>query len=228
VIIGKTVLYARMLFKGVKIQVGIAMVRVRTLHVLQLTKVTPRYQLSVEGDVADKSQWTVVAHRKKSKKNNVIMIGAFWNVRGLNQPGRNLSLEHLIKNNRLDFVGVQETKREEFPLNFLRNLTNLSPFSWHFLPTKGTAGGILVGVRDEKFLISSVSLYNSVVCCLITDKNNNFDWTLVVVYGPPCEDRKVEFIDELHLIISKSHGPVVGGHFNLSRFVADKSNGRIV
>jgi hypothetical protein len=67
------------------------------------------------------------------------------------------------------------------------------------------------------------------VSCVITDKKNNFDWTLVVVYGPPYEDKKVEFIDDLHFIMSKSNGPVVvGGDFNLSRFASDKSNGRIV
>jgi hypothetical protein len=34
------------------------------------------------------------------------MRGVFWNIRGLNQPGRNISLEHLIKSNRVDFVGL--------------------------------------------------------------------------------------------------------------------------
>jgi exonuclease III len=38
------------------------------------------------------------------------MKGAFWNIKGLNQPGRNLSLAHLIKDNQLDFVGIQEKK----------------------------------------------------------------------------------------------------------------------
>jgi hypothetical protein len=49
------------------------------------------------------------------------MRGVFWNIRGLNQPGRNISLEHLIKSNRVDFVGVQKTKRKSFaPIFFLK------------------------------------------------------------------------------------------------------------
>jgi hypothetical protein len=127
---------------------------------------------------------------ERKVKDSVIMIGAIWNIRWLNQSGRNLSLEHLIRNNRVDFVGVQETKMEEFSLNFLRNLTTPAPFSWKFLPAKGTARGILVGVRDEKFLIFNASLYNSAVSYLVTDKKNNFDWTLVVVYGPPYEEKR--------------------------------------
>jgi hypothetical protein len=49
-----------------------------------------------------------------------------------------------------------------------------------------------------------------------------------VVYGSPYEDDKVEFIYELHLIMAAWQGPVmIGGGFNLSRFISDKSNGRI-
>jgi exonuclease III len=57
------------------------------------------------------------------------MKGMFWNIRGLNHPGRNLYLEQIIKTNRLDFVGVQETKKEDFHPSFLKNLTNPADFS---------------------------------------------------------------------------------------------------
>jgi exonuclease III len=49
------------------------------------------------------------------------MKGILWNIRGLNMPGRKLSLEHIIRDHKLDFVGVQETKKEVFPINFLKN-----------------------------------------------------------------------------------------------------------
>jgi hypothetical protein len=42
------------------------------------------------------------------------MKGIFKNIRDLNQPSRKLSLEKLIRENRLDFIGVQETKKEDF------------------------------------------------------------------------------------------------------------------
>jgi hypothetical protein len=41
-------------------------------------------------------QWTLVCNRRKTKKSNN-MRGVFWNIRGINQPGRKLSLEQLIK-----------------------------------------------------------------------------------------------------------------------------------
>jgi hypothetical protein len=48
------------------------------------------------------------------------------------------------------------------------------------------------------------------------------------VYGPAYEDKKVEFIDELHSIMSSWQGPIlIGGDFNLCRDAYDKSNGMI-
>jgi hypothetical protein len=91
------------------------------------------------------------------------MKGAFWNIRGLNQPGRNLSLAHLIKENQLDFVGKQETKKEVFLPSFFKNLSCPVNFTWHFLPARGTTGGILVGFRDETLTACKVSILKSSV-----------------------------------------------------------------
>jgi hypothetical protein len=65
----------------------------------------------------------------------------FLNIRGLNKPGRNLSLGQLIRNNHLDFIGIQETKKEDFLQSWLKNLVSPAGFCWHFLPARGTAGG---------------------------------------------------------------------------------------
>jgi hypothetical protein len=49
-----------------------------------------------------------------------------------------------------------------------------------------------------------------------------------VIYGSPYEEGKQDFIDELHSIMEKWQGPtLIGGDFNLVRFVSDKSNGVI-
>ena len=34
------------------------------------------------------------------------MIGAFWNVRGLNKTGRNTMVANFVRDNKLDFVGL--------------------------------------------------------------------------------------------------------------------------
>jgi exonuclease III len=44
----------------------------------------------------------------------LIMIGATWNVRGLNQRGKLQCITDFVLGNKLDFVGFQETKKREF------------------------------------------------------------------------------------------------------------------
>jgi hypothetical protein len=149
------------------------------------------------------------------------MKGAFWNIRGLNQPLRKLSLSQLIKGNHLDFVRVIETKKEVFPVGFLESLASQVSFSWHYLPAKRTACGILMGVRADFGSVSSVEMAGFSITCVVQNSKGNFLWKLVVVYGPHYDDKKVDFIDELHGVFTSWQGPI-----NLSRFVSDKSNGR--
>jgi exonuclease III len=52
-----------------------------------------------------------------------MMKSLIWNVRELNQSGRKMYLEQIIRENRVDCVGIQETKKEEFSPNFLKNLS---------------------------------------------------------------------------------------------------------
>jgi hypothetical protein len=77
------------------------------------------------------------------------MRGIFWNIRGLNNLGRNLCLGNLIRSNRIDFIGIQETKKDSFHPSFLKNLTTPAVFKWDFLPANGTVGRILLRVRED-------------------------------------------------------------------------------
>jgi len=49
----------------------------------------------------------------------LIMIEAFWNVRGPNKEGKLQCLADFVKDNNLDFVGFQETKKDNFNESFL-------------------------------------------------------------------------------------------------------------
>jgi hypothetical protein len=94
------------------------------------------------------------------------------------------------------------------------------------LPTcRGTAGEILLGVRDESFAMTNVSILKYSISCMLQDQRKNFTWKLVVVYGSPYDEGKIEFLDELHDILARWSDPImIGGDFNLSRFSSYKSN----
>jgi hypothetical protein len=49
-----------------------------------------------------------------------------------------------------------------------------------------------------------------------------------VVYGSPYDEGKIEFIDELHMVLGSWRGlTLIWGDFNLCRFRSDKSNGAV-
>jgi exonuclease III len=95
----------------------------------------------------------------------------FWNVRGLNKPGRKLSLNSLISSNQVDFIGIQETKKEESPLAFLESVSTPVKFVWRVLPAIGTAGGILLGVREESLSVSNFSCFTFDASCQVYDRS---------------------------------------------------------
>lgn len=107
-------------------------------------------------------------------------------------------------------------------------MCNNQPFDWHFLSAIGSAGGILVGCRNDLYTITVGDKLNYNISVMILDKKANYFWRLVVVYGSPYDEGKADFIDELHNVMGAWNGPtMIGGDFNLTRFASDKNNGVI-
>lgn len=157
----------------------------------------------------------------------VIMIDASWNIRGLNKTGRMKCIADFIRMNNLDFVGFQETKKKEvFCDNFL--ISAGKDFTWNFIPVRGTTGGILVGFKDSSFEIVIWKYLEYSAIATVKNNVDNFIWRLIVVYGSPYDETKMEFIDEIHKVMSDWQGPtVIGGDFNLVKEEIEKSNGVI-
>jgi hypothetical protein len=79
------------------------------------------------------------------------------------------------------------------------------------VPAIGSAGGMLVGLRDSTFELISWQGFN--FCSMILVKNllDNFVWRIINVYGSPYEEGKVEFVEEFHSVMDKWNGPMVVG-----------------
>jgi hypothetical protein len=77
------------------------------------------------------------------------MICGFWNSVSIFAPGRKLFIDENIVPLNLDYVGFQETKKEEFTNSSLKQLLGNRNFFWNHLPVVGTAGGILVGINND-------------------------------------------------------------------------------
>lgn len=62
------------------------------------------------------------------------MIGAFWNIRGLGQPGKLQCLGDFLNDNHIDFVGFFETKRERIESGTLSTIVGNNNYDSHVLP----------------------------------------------------------------------------------------------
>jgi hypothetical protein len=76
----------------------------------------------------------------------------------------------------------------------------------------------LLGTRDDVLRINNFCTHSHSVSYIVHDIPNNFSSKLVVVYGPAYDDKKVEFIDELHTIMSGWQSPIMLGE-GISIFV---------
>jgi hypothetical protein len=148
------------------------------------------------------------------------MIETVWNIRGLNKPGRIKCLKEFILDNHLDFVGIQESKKESFPSDFLDSVNKKKV--WNFVPASGTKEGILVGVKSH---VIEVISWQSMFFAELVLKNikETFSWRLIVVYGPAYDEQNLSFVGELHFVIGNWLGPThMGGEFHLVRTQKEK------
>jgi hypothetical protein len=102
----------------------------------------------------------------------VVMKSAFWNIRGLNKTGRAKTVSDLIKMNRLDFLGIQESKKENFSDGFLNAIDK--NFVWKYVPANGTAGGILMGFKSFAYGIVSWQEFQYCGVAKIKNQIDNF------------------------------------------------------
>jgi hypothetical protein len=76
---------------------------------------------------------------------------------------------------------------------------------------RGDYWGLLLGIKEDVGVVSSITSLEFSLSCVVQNKKDGFVWKLVVVYGAPYEDKKPDFIDELHLILSAWQGPIMVG-----------------
>jgi hypothetical protein len=156
----------------------------------------------------------------------VVMKGAFSNIRGLNKTSRAKIVSDLIKMNSLDFLGIQESKKENFSDGFLNAIDK--NFVWKYVPANGTTWGILMGFKSSAYGIISWQEFQYYGVAKIKNQIDNFIWRVITVCGSPYDETKIEFLTELHRVCSDWLGlTLIGGDFNLVRCHEEKSNGNI-
>ena len=63
------------------------------------------------------------------------MIGAILNIRGVGKKGAGAYLNSLLRQERVDFIGLQETIKKDYSDAFFRRIDPMNQFSWSWMPS---------------------------------------------------------------------------------------------
>jgi hypothetical protein len=89
------------------------------------------------------------------------------------------------------------------------------------------SGGILVGINKDKFDVFDIKHGNFVLKFKLCNKEDNFEWKMLAVYGVAQESEKESFLSELARMCDNESLPLlVGGDFNIIRNQSEKNNNR--
>jgi hypothetical protein len=118
---------------------------------------------------------------RKGKNRTKMIAGLNGIVRKGGREQKNY-IRQSIKDYKLDFVGIQETMRQDYP-TILKEISGGYEFHWDGIPARGRSGGILLGVNKETYDLVEKPMGTYYVRFLVASKKDNFTWNLVVVYG---------------------------------------------
>ena len=152
------------------------------------------------------------------------MRGIFWNMRGFGGDIKKRFLREMIMDMKVDFLGLQETMRQQFSKNDLQQICAGRDFHWHFTPARGKSGGILLGVNYTTLDVISHDEGDYHIKMTVQYLKTRFIWDLVVVYGDAQLERKATFLAELSRVFQSSVNPIlIGGDFNIIRKASEKN-----
>jgi hypothetical protein len=102
-------------------------------------------------------------------------------------------LKELIRKERIDFIGIQETNKKSFDDSWLQSISSNRNFAWVWSPAKGRSGGLLVGLDADVFDIRQVDKGDFMIKVLVAHKESGFIWNFINVYGAAQNDYKQFF-----------------------------------
>jgi hypothetical protein len=113
--------------------------------------------------------------------------------------------------------------KRNFTPPFLKKLCAGRDFIWHEKEPRGRYVGILLWIDLSRFHIGAIDEGDYYVKFDLCNKEDNFKWALVVVYGPAHDDQKLNFLTELVQMGSRECLPIlIGGDFNILRSHVEK------
>ena len=149
---------------------------------------------------------------------------ATWNIRGVNSSWKWNAIKNKIIEAQCDILCLQETKKENFDITFIRNFCPPSFDSFEFQPSAGASGGILVVWKRCLFSAAKISSASYEITLDFYSRVDNSKWSLTCIYAPYTADNRSSFLNWFrHINIPTGYDWVFLGDFNLIRKVEDRN-----
>jgi exonuclease III len=147
-----------------------------------------------------------------------------WNLRGINSDKKWLALASKISESNCDIVCLQETKRESFDEQYLRNFCPKKLNKFEFVPSVGASGGIII-IWNGSLFNGEVDFQNEFsISIKFTSSLSHESWILTNIYGPCTAERKAIFLEWFSNIdMPEDMDWLVLGDFNFMRKPSDRN-----
>jgi hypothetical protein len=147
-----------------------------------------------------------------------------WNVGGLNAGDKWSVIRDRIVESGCDIIYLQETKKDNFDPQFIRNFCPPIFDSFEFLPSVGASGG-LITIWKSVIFFGTLAFRNEFGISIdFTSKHDNSEWILTNVYGPCTSEGKHLFLGWLKSIeMPEETDWLIVGDFNLIRYPKNRN-----
>lgn len=154
------------------------------------------------------------------------MIITSWNIRGLNNRGKQRYLNERLKKEKPSIMIVQETKISTVKMREILN-RNRNRYEMMGQDAVGSAGGLVIIWNPEEIQFSNWMSFPRILTRTTSIVGTTEEVIITGVYGPHIQSEKENFLQNLKALRCLIPGKqwIVGGDFNLIKASGEKRGG---
>lgn len=154
----------------------------------------------------------------------LIMNCVVWNIRGIGKGEKTLSLRNLVKKNKINLLGLIETKHRQSMKNRIRRIWSSDDFEFCESFASETHGGGLVAIWDPLHLdIANKHIGERWIILEGHLKKTNMECCVGIIYGPNNRRLRIQFFEDLKNLLQLINKPtLIMGDFNVVRLACER------